>query len=406
MRTSSSCRRALLVAVALVAGAFVIVGAEAAGAKNVATSCTAIALNPDGTPGGELPGPFALNAGIADFGGPTEVNAGATFTAVAPSIAVDVPKTVEAPLVGTVAVIDAENIELTIQIDGAASIGSPTLSGGDVINPTATKIAPNKILVKLPGNVAGSDFPNATAHFVPGNASFTSPKISLPITAGAAGTTITAKLVHLASDSGADPFKTAPPSLPTHAECDALPNALGAVQVVTPPPPGAPDAVADRATTDQGRPVSIDVLDNDMPNATLALDDDSLAITRPPAHGDATVNNDRTVQYTPAAGFSGTDTFTYKVCSVAEEATTTTLEEIDAVTEPCDTAIVTIEVVAPAVIVPQGTPATTVPTTSTVAAAANELPRTGRGSVPLAGAGLAAVALGLVSIGLGCRRVS
>ena len=99
-----------------------------------------------------------------------------------------------------------------------------------------------------------------------------------------------------------------------------------------PPPPGAPDANPDGATTSPDLAVKIDVLENDAPNSELALDPDSLAIVTDPAHGSALVNADHTVTYTPAAGFSGTDTFTYRVCSVPDPVA------------PCDVANVRVTV--------------------------------------------------------------
>lgn len=411
MRSSLSSRRTRAFGAVALTGVFVLAGAHAAGAKTVSNSCTAIAVNADGSNGGDLPGPFPLDAGIADFGGPTEVNAGATFTASSPSIPIDVPDVVDAPVVGPTPIIEAENIKLTIEIDGAAGIGTPSLSGGDVINPTAAKIAANKILVTLPGNLPGTSFPlSPDSHFAAKKASFEVPKINLPITAGAAGTTITAKLVHLSSDSIADPFHTnGANNIPAHAECDPDANTLGSVQVVTPPPPGAPNAVADTASTKKGTQVTIDVLKNDVPDAQLPLDANSVAVTKAPGHGNAEVNPDHTITYVPAAGFTGTDTFTYKVCSTGSpESTTTTSEQVQitSVVQPCDTAIVTIEVAASETSSGGSTTTTVHSTGTTVAAAASELPRTGGSSLPLALFGVTTIALGLAGIALRRGRIS
>jgi hypothetical protein len=69
-----------------------------------------------------------------------------------------------------------------------------------------------------------------------------------------------------------------------------------------------PEAVDDRALTSPGVPVEIDVLEND----TTPGDDDLLTIigTSDPAGGVAAIVGNRVV-YTPDAGFSGSDTFTY-----------------------------------------------------------------------------------------------
>jgi hypothetical protein len=71
-----------------------------------------------------------------------------------------------------------------------------------------------------------------------------------------------------------------------------------------------PDAVDDSATTSQDTPVTIDVLAND-----TDPDGDALTVTSltQPANGSATNNGDGTVTYSPNAGFSGTDVFTYTI---------------------------------------------------------------------------------------------
>ncbi|MBE0540981.1 MAG: cadherin-like domain-containing protein [Verrucomicrobia bacterium] len=69
-----------------------------------------------------------------------------------------------------------------------------------------------------------------------------------------------------------------------------------------------PRAYADFATTAQGLPVNIDVLANDtVENSAPKL----IAGLGMPAHGLAITNLNRTVRYTPASTFTGTDQFTY-----------------------------------------------------------------------------------------------
>ncbi len=72
-------------------------------------------------------------------------------------------------------------------------------------------------------------------------------------------------------------------------------------------PPVAGD---DSATTPAGTPVTVNVLSNDND-----ADGDSLMVTgaSAPGHGTATVNANGTVTYSPAAGYSGADTFDYTV---------------------------------------------------------------------------------------------
>ena len=87
------------------------------------------------------------------------------------------------------------------------------------------------------------------------------------------------------------------------------------------------DAVDDEIATPFGIPVDGDVSVNDtlQPGSTIALD-------TPPTNGTVEVNPDGTYTYTPDAGFTGTDTFTYEVCLPAPDA------------DVCDTATVTLEV--------------------------------------------------------------
>jgi uncharacterized repeat protein (TIGR01451 family) len=75
-------------------------------------------------------------------------------------------------------------------------------------------------------------------------------------------------------------------------------------------PGGAPVAGADTASTAAGVAVTVTVTANDSDP-----DGDPLTVTGAgtPAHGTAVLNADGTVTYTPQAGFTGADTFTYTV---------------------------------------------------------------------------------------------
>ena len=81
---------------------------------------------------------------------------------------------------------------------------------------------------------------------------------------------------------------------------------------------GSPTAVNDTASTSQGNLVNIDVLNNDSDPETDPL---TLSVTANGSNGNAVVNNngtpavltDDTIDYTPNAAFTGTDTFTYQV---------------------------------------------------------------------------------------------
>jgi hypothetical protein len=81
--------------------------------------------------------------------------------------------------------------------------------------------------------------------------------------------------------------------------------------IVLPPVNVAPVAVADVATTNQGQATTIDVLANDTDvnlGDTLTVESFS-----DPANGSVTRNQDGTLSYTPDAGYSGLDNFTYVV---------------------------------------------------------------------------------------------
>ncbi|SNS67414.1 Ig-like domain-containing protein [Antarctobacter heliothermus] len=73
-----------------------------------------------------------------------------------------------------------------------------------------------------------------------------------------------------------------------------------------------PTAFDDTAETDSGTTVTITPLANDDdPDGDNALL--TVSSITPPANGTAVLNGDGTVDYTPAAGFIGTDTFTYQL---------------------------------------------------------------------------------------------
>jgi VCBS repeat-containing protein len=71
-----------------------------------------------------------------------------------------------------------------------------------------------------------------------------------------------------------------------------------------------PVAVDDTATTDEDTPVDIDVLAND---TDVEGDPITVESFTQPTNGTVTENLDGTLAYTPDAGFSGTDSFTYTI---------------------------------------------------------------------------------------------
>ncbi|XOB65557.1 retention module-containing protein [Deferribacteres bacterium DY0037] len=72
----------------------------------------------------------------------------------------------------------------------------------------------------------------------------------------------------------------------------------------------APVAMDDSTALDEDSSVVINVLENDVDPDGDAL---NLSIAAQPEHGTVVVNSDGTVTYTPAADYSGTDSFTYTV---------------------------------------------------------------------------------------------
>jgi len=87
----------------------------------------------------------------------------------------------------------------------------------------------------------------------------------------------------------------------------------------------------DSAATNVDEPVTVGPLVNDIDpeDDLLSIDETTGIITPPASGGTAVVQPDGTIEYTPGAGFTGTDTFEYEVCDPSGE---------------CDTAIVSIDV--------------------------------------------------------------
>ena len=109
--------------------------------------------------------------------------------------------------------------------------------------------------------------------------------------------------------SGTDSF--------TYKVCDSSNNCTTATATIT----VTPTATNDTASTNSSNPVKIPVLGND----DGKFDPSTVAVTTPPTGGTTTVNTDGSITYTPNPGFSGTDTFTYKVCDLAGQCTTATV---------------------------------------------------------------------------------
>jgi hypothetical protein len=113
--------------------------------------------------------------------------------------------------------------------------------------------------------------------------------------------------------------------------------------VLAPPPPppnNPPVATDDSGTTAADTPVAIGVTANDSdPDGNL--DPSTVQVTTGPANGTVSCAANGVCTFTPIAGFSGTDSFTYEICDAAGA---------------CDTASVTITVAAPQAPAPTPTP--------------------------------------------------
>ncbi|NEO14029.1 MULTISPECIES: Ig-like domain-containing protein [unclassified Moorena] len=93
-----------------------------------------------------------------------------------------------------------------------------------------------------------------------------------------------------------------------------------------------PVATDDTATTAANTAVDINVLANDTDPEGDAL---NVAIDQQGGNGEAVVNQDGTITYTPVDGFTGTDSFTYQIDDGTNPAVTATVNvDVTAVNEP------------------------------------------------------------------------
>ncbi len=99
---------------------------------------------------------------------------------------------------------------------------------------------------------------------------------------------------------------------------DGIPNFLDAVDSL-------PVAAADSVSTSPGTAMSVPVLANDGETAGQAL---RVTDVTQGTHGTVTFQSDGTVIYTPEAGFTGTDTFTYTITNPDGVSTTQTVTVI------------------------------------------------------------------------------
>ena len=103
-----------------------------------------------------------------------------------------------------------------------------------------------------------------------------------------------------------------------------------------PPANNPPVAMDDMGTTEQDTPVTIDVLANDEDD-----DGESLTVTEKTdgSYGSVTITgNGATVSYTPDAGFTGSDQFTYIVSDGTDDAMATVMVTVTAPPPPANNA--------------------------------------------------------------------
>jgi hypothetical protein len=351
-------RRALAAAAALGLGsAGLVLGASPAGAVDITYDCTA-----------------QIGAGVAvtqavtvNVTAPAEVNTGANF-----DVTVDVPESVVPATAGGVALDSIQNIQFTLLIPTGTALATATAldagvnAPGATVTPSATAVV---VTVPPPPIAAG--------------VSWRPPRVGLTLTAtGAAGSTVQ----FLAGPFNIEVNVTGIGTVPVTCPAPATPVVLASTAITALPAPGAPSANPDSAVTAAGVAVVVNVLGNDVAAAGVPINPASVTVVTPPSNGTAAVNVGGTITYTPSAGFSGTDSLVYQVCSQG------------APPAPCDTAIVTITVEPP--------PTTTTTSTSTTTAVPlpSSLPPTGGGGGSMGWLAVALVVIGGSLIGAARRR--
>jgi VCBS repeat-containing protein len=113
----------------------------------------------------------------------------------------------------------------------------------------------------------------------------------------------------------------------TYKVCDADGDCSTAtVNITVTPVDDAPIAVNDVNSTTENTPVNGNVSTNDTPSPDCPTNVWSLVGTNGGAlHGTVTMNSNGTYTYTPNAGYSGTDVFTYKLCDCDGDCPTATV---------------------------------------------------------------------------------
>ncbi|GIX49563.1 MAG: hypothetical protein KatS3mg131_3774 [Candidatus Tectimicrobiota bacterium] len=202
-----------------------------------------------------------------------------------------------AALAGLVAIKTANNDknnaqEAFITFTVAAAAPPPSQSPPTAVNDTATTAEDTAVTVAV---LANDSDPDGDALSV---MSFTQPANGVVTHDGSGVLTYTPK----ANFHGTDSF--------TYTVTDGHGADVGVVSIVVTPVNDAPLALADSITTAEDTAVTVAVLanDSDPDGDTLSV----ISVTQG-AHGTTAVLADGTIRYTPAADYSGTDSFSYTV---------------------------------------------------------------------------------------------
>ncbi len=280
----------------------------------------------------------------------------------------------------------ADLTHVTIADSGSSTEGSVRAAGGSTVTFASTVIAPaSGGACTLAGTVnsAGSNAATDTSCLLTGAGDQDGTAVAdlqaLDNTTGSTMTRLPGASSTLTDastcDAGVDQRGI---GRPEGARCE-----IGATELRIPVP--QPDAVS----TPQDAAVTVDVA----ATATVFdghVDPTTAATTSGPTNGTTTDGGDGTITYTPLSGWSGTDSFTYQLCGPGESSCNTAVVTITVVAAPTTSTTSTTvapttappTTVAPTTAPPSTSPATTAPTqakpgTQNRTAVPTNLPATG-----------------------------
>ncbi|WP_190285618.1 putative Ig domain-containing protein [Montanilutibacter psychrotolerans] len=223
------------------------------------------------------------------------------------------------------------------------------------------------------GGTAGNAFVNDTLDGLPVSAANTEATVLTPATDPGVSLDVASGDVTVAAGSGAGSYTIVYRLCETGApgNCDdATIQVEVAVNVLT--------VVADSANTTQNTAVAINVLANDS-STGAPLDPATVTAPTPPGNGTLSIDaGTGVITYTPATGFSGNDSFTYRVCDGSSPGAV------------CGTATVSIVVADPTITV-----TATGPLNATVGVSYSQTFRWSGGTAPYSGYSVTGLPAGL-----------